>query len=107
MELLCFCTCVSLAITALYICIHREGMILHWLLPVLDKHCPAPLQKPLYDCIICMSSIWTAVFDMLLTPQAINVTRSAVSDLGISILIVAGINILICALLEHWTDYGC
>ncbi len=100
MELLCFCICVSLAITALHVCIHREGMILHWLLPVLDKHCPEPLQKP-WTTYHCMASIWTAVFDVLLSPSAINVTCNAISDLGVSILVVAGMNVLVCAVLEH------
>ena len=61
---------------------------------------PSFIRKPLYECMICMASVWTAVFWF----AAGNHLRPC---LLMAMLIVCGINVIICAFLERNTDYGC
>lgn len=49
---------ISLAITLIYVSFW-EGMWLGWFrLAVLEPYTPTFFRKPLFDCIICMASIW-------------------------------------------------
>ncbi len=40
------------------------GMLLHWLVPTLEK-LPKEFQKPLYACPACMASIYGSLFFIL------------------------------------------
>ncbi len=100
MQLLTFSLSVSLATLALYVCIHWPGMVLHKLKPLLQLYVPAPVKKPVYNCLVCMSSVYTTIA-WLLTYGTIQ------WQLLWAVLIVAGINTLLCLTLENLTDYGC
>lgn len=50
-----FCT------IALYICLHWPGMIFNWLLTYLERYIPLWLHKPVFDCLICMPSVWVTI----------------------------------------------
>lgn len=95
-----FCLCASLSILAIYVCINWQGMIFNGALPYLERYTPAIIKKPLYECLICMSSIWGGsiylVYFGKLSPDIIE-----------AILIIAGINTLLCVVLDKLTDYGC
>lgn len=79
---------ISLQITAIYM-LFQPGMLLGWLRIFiangLDKYLGKKpsmyLQKPLWECLICMSSVWTIILSQDI-------------DLEL-ILIVCGINTLI------------
>ncbi|MDB5200577.1 MAG: hypothetical protein JWO92_2540 [Chitinophagaceae bacterium] len=59
---------ISFQIVAVYI-LFRQGMLLGWLRVAianrLDKICGLKLSKqiqaPLFECLICMSSVWTII----------------------------------------------
>lgn len=95
-----FCLCASLSILAIYVCINWPGMIFNRALPYLEEYTPAFIKKPLYECLICMSSVYTTLA-WLLTYGTLH------WQLLWAILIVAGINTLLCLTLENLTDYGC
>lgn len=99
-TLLCFCIAVSLATTGLYVSMHWPGMILHPLKLKLEGRIPAPFNKPLYDCLICMSSVYSSLCWLV-------VHHSLHWQLLWAILIVAGLNTLICLALENLSDHGC
>lgn len=101
-NLLAFCVCVSLACLSIHTVITRPGMVLYFAYPHLNSRLPEWLKKPLFDCLICMSSFWTIFFYFILHP----VLKSPITDLGVCICVVAGINIIICAILENISD-GC
>ena len=90
---------LSLQITAIYI-VFQQGMLLGWVRIVtanlldnlLDIRISRYIQKPLWDCLMCMSSIWT-----------IALTRSF--DIKL-ILVVCGINCLIEKYLDYETNIG-
>lgn len=56
MEILEVIKC-SLIITAIYACFW-DGMIFGNIRAWMDERIPYMLRKPIYDCIICMSSLW-------------------------------------------------
>ena len=90
---------LSLQITAIYI-VFQQGMFLGWfriwtanrLEKLLDKKISRYIQKPVWDCLMCMSSVWT-----------IALTRSFNIEL---ILLVCGINSLIDKFLDYETNIG-
>lgn len=95
-----FCLCASLSILAIYVCINWPGMIFNRALPYLEEYTPAFIKKPLYECLICMSSIWGGSIYLIYF-------KSLHLDIVWAVLIIAGINTLLCLLLEKLTDYGC
>ena len=100
MELLLFCIQVSLACLTIHVAICHQGMILNWLYEPAKLLLIEPITKPLFDCMVCMCSFWTCVF-WLAYGFPIKV------ELLFAVLIVGGMNKLICAFLERSTDYGC
>lgn len=86
----------SLIITTIYTCF-QQGMILGWLriwcANLLDKYLGLKtsryVQKPLWDCLPCMSSVW-----MIVLTQKFNL---------LNILLVCGITILIDKYLDYET----
>ena len=58
------------------------------------------LSKPLYKCVVCMASLWTVLFWVLLD-------KPLTIHLLFAVLICAGINKILCAFLEKSTEYGC
>lgn len=99
-KLFIFSICISFTTLAIYVCIQWQGLILHRAKTWLDKIIPPVVRKPLYDCLICMSSVWTITFWLLIRHRPEWLMLWAV-------LIVAGMNTLICLTLEKLTDYGC
>ena len=100
MNLLIFCLQVSLACLAIHVSIAHQGMIFNWLYAPAKLLLVDWLAKPLFDCMVCMASFWTV---FIWTVQVKPVTF----ELLFAILIVGGLNKLICAFLERSTDYGC
>jgi hypothetical protein len=99
-QLFHFCLCSALAITAIHVIITWPDMILNSFYKPALQLTPSWLQKPLFDCMICMSSIWTTVF-WFITGHHLSLKWPFV------VLITAGINALICVLLEKLSEYGC
>jgi hypothetical protein len=102
-QLLAFCLATSLAITAIHVTIVWPGMLLNFIEPVLSHRLPVWLKKPLYECMICMASIWTIVFSFAFGFKP----PSGVWGLAFAVLVVAGVNTLVCVGLEKLSDYGC
>lgn len=92
MELFFFCLLTSLAIQAIYICIHWEGMVLNFAQPWLID-LPEWLGKPLCNCVICMASIWTLFFWTVFV-QTVSL------KFFWAVLIVAGLNAILGQLIE-------
>jgi hypothetical protein len=51
---------ISFGCLALHVCFVREGFPLHWSLPYVSK-LPTIVQKPLFTCLPCMGSLYTAI----------------------------------------------
>jgi hypothetical protein len=99
-DLLIFCLCVSLACTLIHIAFTWPDMILYdFEKTVLHHHLPEWFRKPLYECMICMCSLWTIFFwTLYLKPITV--------ELLFAMMITGGINAVICIGLNQ-TDYGC
>lgn len=90
---------LSLTITAIYM-LFQQGMLLGWFRimianlfdRLLDKNWSRYLQKPLWDCLTCMSSVWTIVLTLSFNWKLI--------------LLVCGINTLIDKFLNYETSIG-
>ena len=100
MELLFFCIQVSLACLAIHVVITHNGMLFNWIQPHLEILLHPELRKPMYECMNCMASLWTIFFWCVYV-------KPISFDLLFAILIVSGMNKLICAFLEKATEYGC
>jgi hypothetical protein len=91
---------LSLQITAIYVCF-QEGMLLGWLRIIwanwLDKYLGSKIsryvQKPIWDCLPCMASVWTLLLVLRYTHDPITILQL--------ILIVCGINVLIDKTLDY------
>jgi hypothetical protein len=91
---------LSLQITAIYVCF-QEGMLLGWLRIFLanwlDKYLGSKIsryvQKPIWDCLPCMASVWTLLL-------ALRYIREPDIIMAL-ILIVCGINVLIDKILDY------
>ncbi len=94
-ELLIFCLLTSLKVTAIHVSC-REGMIFFRprvaLGVLLYRMKLRILEKPLYDCLVCMSGFWGLVFWLI---DGMNYHPVEV------ILIVAGINALFDQVIEE------
>ena len=88
---------ISLICLAISVCINWDGMILYWLKRYLER-LPVLLKKPLFECLICMSSLWTIVYYIVFGLPFVQLPES--------ILIVCGINTLLSIIIEKFTDYG-
>ena len=99
-QLLSFCIATSMAITAIHVTVVWPGMLLNFMEPVLSHRLPLWLKKPLYECMICMASVWTTVFWLV-------AHRPVTPVLLFAVLVVAGVNTLVCVVLERLSDYGC
>ena len=99
-EFLAFCFAASMAITAIHIAIVWDGMILHFIDNAYTRALPTWLKKPLYDCMICMASVYTTVFWLA-------AGRPVGWLLLFGILTVAGLNTLVCVVLDRLSDMGC
>ncbi|MBS1595749.1 MAG: hypothetical protein JST90_15650 [Bacteroidetes bacterium] len=106
----------SLAILGIYVSFQWPGMIFRPVKEKLDTLLPYMLTKPLYNCPICMSSIWTLTLGSLccvchLMPvPAMTGQATWWQSLGLLLLLipaVAGINTFLCVALDRWSDYGC
>lgn len=85
---------LSLQITAVYI-VFRQGMLLGWfrimMANVLDKRFgmlrSRYIQKPLWDCLPCMASVWTIILMWKIDVRMI--------------LLVCGMNVIINKFLDY------
>lgn len=77
---------ISLVCVAIHVMVNWPGMILSWLEQYLFR-LPSWLRKPTYECLICMSSVWTAVLWFPLGGDLSPI-------IFIQMLIVAGINVV-------------
>jgi hypothetical protein len=99
-DFLAFCFAASMAITAIHVSIVWDGMLLHFLDNAYTTALPAWVKKPLYDCMICMASVYTTLFWFL-------AGRPVGLLLLFGILTVAGMNTLVCVVLDRLSDLGC
>jgi len=88
---------ISLICIAISVCINWDGMVLNWLKPYLEL-LPVLIKKPLFECLICMSSLWTIIYYIVFSLPLVKLPES--------ILIVCGINTLLSIIIEKFTDYG-
>jgi hypothetical protein len=58
------------------------------------------IKKPLCECPVCMASFWSLIY-------WITLIRTNYAQLILVIPAVAGINLLLCIVLQKYTDYGC
>ena len=95
-DLLLFSLCVSLATTAIHVSVMWDGMILNFLQA--PDNTPSWLKKPVYECLICMSSYWTVFFWCAYV-------KPVTFELLFAVLITGGINTLIRCLMNATTDF--
>jgi hypothetical protein len=93
---------LATAIMGAYSAFQGQGMLLRPLKDTLDQHLPIWLRKPIYDCPVCMSSIWTILYYLTIGIHDLTIAQTAWL-----LLMVAGINTWCCIALEKLTDYGC
>ena len=106
----------SLAILGIYVSFQWPGMIFRPVKEKLDTLLPYTLTKPLYNCPICMSSLWTltlgtlcCVSDLMPAPVLCHTVTfwQSLALLVLLIPVVAGINTFLCVALDKMSDYGC
>lgn len=92
-----FCLTVSLFCTGLFVAMNGKGMVLVPLANFLSVHIPEWLCKPLFECLTCMSSVWT-VYAWLYMVKGISFKLLA------CIVVVAGLNSIIAVILKPMFD---
>ena len=96
LDFFIICICVSMCITTIHVSLW-EGMALQYIRRKMDKLLTVDtnklhwVAKPLYDCIICMCSIWGTIAFFILQFYF----NIAVELLPALILVVGGINTII------------
>ena len=103
-DLLLYCLVITLKNTAAFI-IFRQGMLLsririagaNILDSFLDKKTSKIIQKPLWDCLVCMSSLWTIIW--LIIDGETEVTTYINT-----ILVVCGMATIISSLITGYDD---
>lgn len=85
LELFIFCVLSSFFCCGLFVAFNGPNMILKPVAQWLDFNCIEILKKPLYECLMCMSSIWT-VFLWTLFVQKFSF------NIIIAIVVVCGMN---------------
>jgi len=100
LDLLLFSFCCSLACTAIHVSVTWEGMVLNWTVPHLDYFFRW-LRKPIYECLICMSSFWTVFFwCCYIKPIGF--------EMLFAVLVTCGFNVIIRCIINATTeDDGC
>lgn len=66
-EFLLICFCASLCVLTLHTLFNDGESILGWFPYLIEKTFLNKLRKPLYDCLVCMSSIWGSLFFYILS----------------------------------------
>ena len=89
----------SLAILGLHICFW-EGMIFFKARKHL-KRLPRVIQKPLFDCLMCMSSIWGLTFFLCWNGLSLNVIAMVTH-----VLAVCGCNVILDSCVHYWRRGG-
>lgn len=74
---------ITIAIHALF----WDGMVLSWMKPALYR-LPQFMRKPLFECLICMSSFWTLVIMLIYGMDLFGIRTILV------MLMVCGINVI-------------
>jgi hypothetical protein len=82
---------------AISVCINWDGMVLNWTKQYLER-LPVLIRKPLFECLICMSSLWSIGYFIFKGYPIIQLPET--------IFIVCGINTIISIFVEKFTDYG-
>jgi uncharacterized membrane protein YfcA len=88
--------CISAMITGVYIATNWPGMIFYTPARYLERRLPAHLVKPIFLCMICMSSVWTFIYRAALHIQ---IDWSII----VQIPMVAAINVFISQSLAIYT----
>lgn len=82
------------------------SMILFKLVKPLSK-LPTFLRKPLYECLICMSSIWGILFFVAINNISLTSNWSAISKpLILHVLEVCGFNVILDSCVYYWRRGG-
>ena len=71
------------------------GMIFAWMRKYL-KHLPLFIRKPLFECMICMASIWGTAFFLYKNGLSLNL------DLIPHLLAVCGCNLILDSCIHYW-----
>ncbi len=98
-QLLAFCICASLACLAIHIIFTWPNMLFY------VEDAPVKLawfEKPIYGCLTCMASVWGSVFYL-----AFHYNHIHIFDWLFCVLIICGLNTLLCVILEKMSDNGC
>lgn len=98
-ELLLFSFAASLSCLLIHVAITWDGMIFNWAEKYLNR-LNDYFQKPLYACMTCMCSVWTPI-------AWYGYYHSFSLNLLFAVLIVGGMNTILCVFLEKCSDYGC
>lgn len=93
-KLILISVITSVQITFIHV-LFWDGMILRFFR---ENRLPRFIQKPLYDCLICMTSIWGFVFWLAEWNASVN--------LIFMWLTVGGINVLISGVVGRAEDYS-
>ena len=88
--------CISAMITGVYIATNWPGMIFYTPARYLEQRLPAHWIKPIFLCMICMSSVWTVVYRLCMH---VPIDWSII----VQIPMVAAINIFISQRLASYT----
>lgn len=66
MNLLIHCINTALMITGIHVACNWPGMIFYTPCRYMERKLPAALAKPTFLCMICMSSVWTLIYSLIL-----------------------------------------
>lgn len=95
-----------LANSLIILCIHAlfwPGMLLFPLRKYLDR-LPVVIKKPVFDCMICMASVWGLIF--FLYANGLSLSSHYFYCLIPHILAVCGLNVILDSVVYYWRRGG-
>lgn len=88
---------ISLFCTGLFVAMNGRDMILVPVANWLSHYLPEIVRKPLFECLICMASVWTLVYWLVFV-------RDFWAELPLTLFMVAGINAIISVAIKPLFD---
>jgi len=88
---------ISLFCTGLFVAMNAKGMLLVPVANFLSTYLPEWICKPIFECLVCMSSVWTVVFWTVFV-------QKDYWHIIPAMFIVAGLNTIIYALINVLFD---
>ena len=93
MTILQHSICTSLLITGIYVACQWPGMLLYTPARWAERRLPDWMVRPLCQCMICMSSVWTIIYSLVMHTIGIRTL--------IQIPMVAGICVFLSYIVTH------